>query len=407
MSTDPKRKRRDDDPVRIYSDHRLAYWTGGLPGVGERKQERCGTAEQAANRAVELRKLLGQVRTHGPAPTTTLAVAMQNMLHNMRATKADPSTITQYKSNWNCWMPAEIALEVRCMEAGIRHWTAIFDHVVAGGATETTVENVARTLGALATWGSRRGYFVSSEPFGSSRQRRDVVNDACRRARISAADRNNTYTIEVCPGPADIDRFADAFENEYPGYGRRLVLLGYATGLRINELLALRWDAIDLETGDVKVEAQLGRHQAWPAVKLPKGKRVRTAMVWTGFLDVARSLVEDSLALPADDPHHGWLFPRHRSTTAWADQAGKLARAAKASADWEWTFHWLRHSFATMCLAPEAMEGFGLTLSHLRSLLGHAHTNTTMNMYVDRTVGDQEIARERTARTPGGRTWQK
>lgn len=33
-------KRRDNDPVRVYADGRIAYWTGGLPGVGVRKIER-------------------------------------------------------------------------------------------------------------------------------------------------------------------------------------------------------------------------------------------------------------------------------------------------------------------------------------------------------------------------------
>jgi hypothetical protein len=33
-------RRRDDDPVRVYDDGRIAYWTGGAPGVGDRKVQR-------------------------------------------------------------------------------------------------------------------------------------------------------------------------------------------------------------------------------------------------------------------------------------------------------------------------------------------------------------------------------
>ena len=49
-------KRRDDDPVRVYADHRVAYWTGGQPGVGERKFVRLGDRLSAQEYAVELRR---------------------------------------------------------------------------------------------------------------------------------------------------------------------------------------------------------------------------------------------------------------------------------------------------------------------------------------------------------------
>lgn len=64
--------------------------------------------------------------------------------------------------------------------------------------------------------------------------------------------------------------FAAAFEAEYPGYGARFVWLAFATGMRICELLALRWDSFDLVSMTVAVDWQLNRHRAWPAVKPPK-----------------------------------------------------------------------------------------------------------------------------------------
>ena len=35
------------------------------------------------------------------------------------------------------------------------------------------------------------------------------------------------------------------------------------------------------------------------------------------------------------------------SVTKWADQAGHLATAAAERCDWDWTFHWLRHAYAS------------------------------------------------------------
>ena len=67
------------------------------------------------------------------------------------------------------------------------------------------------------------------------------------------AEREKRYLFDTCPKADDIETYASAFEEVHPGYGRRLVLLAFATGLRINELLALRHDSIDLGTGDVTV----------------------------------------------------------------------------------------------------------------------------------------------------------
>lgn len=51
------------------------------------------------------------------------------------------------------------------------------------------------------------------------------------------------------------------------------------------------------------------------------------------FFDGAVSLIED--ALHRDGSDDGWLFPRYRSGKKCADQAGKLAVAARQRCGWE------------------------------------------------------------------------
>jgi integrase len=401
VSTETNTKRRDGDPVRVYADGRLWYWTGGRPGVGERIPERCGTLAAAEARAVELRARLVRTQGLGPQAASVLGQAMQDMIASMRTAGDAEGSIRQYKSNWNRWMPAEIAWNVRCLDVDIHHWAAIFDHANAEGASEPTVRNIARTLGVLMEWAVDRGYFASSEPFGDPRRRRKIVKKARRRARIVKAEREERYLFAICPKVSDVEKYAAAFEEVYPGYGRRLVLLAFATGLRINELLALRHDAIDLETGEVQVDWQLDRYNAWPARRLPKGNKTRIAFLWSFYTDVAESLIEDSLALDEDDEHYGWLFPRHRSKTGWADQAGKLAGQARKACDWDWTFHWLRHAFATYSMASKKTGGFKLDPVSVQHWLGHARLSTTQDMYVERQSDDLKIARRRTDSAPG------
>ena len=359
--------RRDLDPVRVYADGRICYWTGGVPGQGKRRIQRCGTRENAEAEATRLRAKLALMHGAQPEVFTTVDAAFQAMLISMRKNNRPAGTISQYKSNWNVWVP-ELVGTSRCIDVEIRHWSAIFDYAVQNAASKSTVKSIARTVSAFTTWAVDHGYFVDAEPFGEPRRRRSIVKRAYNTAPSAGSD--DVVTLNRCPSVADIQKFAAAFEEQYPGYGERLVLLALGTGLRINELLALRHDSIDLDTGVVAVISQLDRSNPWPATVPPKGEKTRVAFMWTATADIARSLIADSLERPAEDPHHGWLFPRYRSVTAWADRAGHLAGAAVANCDWQWTFHWLRHSHASYSLAPVQAGGFGLDLKSVSEWLG-------------------------------------
>lgn len=389
--------RRDSDPVRVSSDGRISYYTGGAVGVGERRQKRCGSRAAAEVEAERLRQKFALMHGAQPGAFCTLDEAFQAMVIAWRR-RGDGSTIDQYRSNWNRWVPESVGATL-CVDVSIQQWAAIFDGAVAGGASLSTVRNVARTLNSFMSWADDRGYFVESEPFGEPRRRQRIVADA-RRACPQPVNDGESITMDLCPSTRDVMRFATSFEKVYPGFGYRLVMLGFGTGLRINELLALRHDSIDLDTGEVSVLAQLDRSRAWPATKLPKGKKTRTAVMWAAMQEVAASLVADSLSLPLDDPHHGWLFPRHRSTVGWATQSGRLATEAARACDWEWTFHWLRHAYASYSLAPVSADGFGLPSKSVSVWLGHARPSITHDMYVERQPNDVAHAKSRTGNLP-------
>ncbi|WP_311208474.1 MULTISPECIES: tyrosine-type recombinase/integrase [unclassified Aeromicrobium] len=389
--------RRDKDPVRVSSDGRVSYYTGGAVGVGERKQKRCGSRAAAEVEAERLRAKFAKMHGAQPGVFCTLDQAFQAMVIARRR-EGDTSTIDQYRSNWNCWVPVSIGSTL-CADVSIQQWAAIFDHAVAKGASVSTVRNVARTLNAFMSWADDRGYFLEAEAFGEPRRRQRIVKNA-KKACPPPKTSSDHISMDLCPTTSDVRRFARAFEEQYPGYGSRLVMLAFGSGLRINELLALRHDSIDLETGEIDVLVQLDRSRPWPATKLPKNKRTRTAVMWSAVRDVAASLVEDSLALPADDPHHGWLFPRHRSVTAWATQCGRLATAAATECEWEWTFHWLRHAYASYSLAPTSSNGFGLSPKSVSKWLGHKRPSITLDMYVARQAGDVEHSRLQTQILP-------
>jgi hypothetical protein len=289
-------RRRDDDPVRVYPDGRVAWWTGGKPGIGDRKIERKGTRENAEAYADELRAQLrrGPV-TSGPKGEATLAEMVQDLLDTLRAEHAPEGMVRQYKSDWNAHMADSIGT-VRCREAATWHYRQVFSRLLQEKASQQVMHSVARTLGVVIEFGEDNGYFGTEEPFGSATRRTRIVEKYRKRARIAGAEEAKRITLDVCPTVKDVDEYAAAFEAEYPGYGARLVWLAFATGLRFCELLALRWDSIDLVTLDVAVDWQLDRYGNWPDLKPPKNGKRRTARLWLHYFDVAASLVADALA---------------------------------------------------------------------------------------------------------------
>jgi len=392
-------KRRDSSPVRVHPDGRVVYWTGGKPGLGKRIHERLGSLQAANERAQELLDRFERTGTgRAPRAGATLDEMAQAALDHLQSSGAPEGTTRQYKSSWNTWIPSDIG-SVACRTANLADWTAIFNGLDKAQASESTVRSVARALNALTAYGVANGYFGTAEPFGPPSQRQAVEKRSKSQAAKRKSEQDGHITPELCPTTADVEKFAAAAEEQYPGYGSRLVLLAFGSGLRLTELLGLRVGDINLETGVINVDRQLDRHQAWPATSAPKGGKQRTALLWACYLDVARSLVADAESRQGDE--HGWLFPRHRSRTRWADQAGHLMGAAAEACGWNWTFHWLRHAWASLSLAPVSSGGDGLPLVSVSRWLGHAQPSTTQDFYVQPPKDDPVIAQQATARRPG------
>ncbi len=400
MSKRKVAKRRDASPARAYADGRVAYYTGGKAGVGERKMFRAGSAESAAVWADAYNSRAEESSDPDDWPQTdrTLDDMFQDFIDHLRACGEPEGTIRQYKSNWNTWVPAKVG-KTQCGLAQLWHFTVVFNNLSQQHASLGTVRAVARTLGAAIAHGVENGFFGTALPFATPDARKQVVKKAADKAR-KRAEAERHYDNASCPSPEDVDLFAAAVEEQYPGYGARLVWMGFATGLRINEVLALRWDSIDLVTGLVCVDWQLDRYRPWPALALPKGGKRRDSRIWRGYMDVAESLVLDALERSGED--NGWLFPRHRSVTGWADQAGKLVGAAIKATSWSWTYHWLRHGFASWTLLAKDKGGFGIEIEVVQDWLGHSRPSITRDMYVEKRTGGDDEAWAETGR-PSGR----
>ena len=214
---------------------------------------------------------------------------------------------------------------------------------------------------------------------------RTALNDAVRQGTLvrnaaALADPRRVVERSVSPmRPEDAQAIIASFQG-HPL--EALVAAGVWTGLRMGELLALTWDRVDLERGDLSVTQSLSRVHGVTEIWTTKTRgSVRAVPIAEPLRLVLAAHRERQAAQrgPAADWDRSWgdlVFckrdgqPLNRTTVTRAfrdrlEGAGLRRRR----------FHDLRHGAATLWLAA------GVDLKTVSSLLGHSTIATTANIY--------------------------
>lgn len=154
------------------------------------------------------------------------------------------------------------------------------------------------------------------------------------------------------------------------GWPRLLTIVAVFTGLRIGEILGLRWQDIDHEQSVIHVRTQIDRYAARRDLKTDAGRR-RVILMST----LAGALRRHRLASPhsADtDPvfasRVGTPLDRGRFRGAWTD-ARDTAGLPRIR------LHDARHTFASILVAQ------GRSVVFVSKQLGHANVSTTLDIY--------------------------
>jgi integrase len=160
------------------------------------------------------------------------------------------------------------------------------------------------------------------------------------------------------------------------------VHLTLLTGLRRGELLALKWQDIDLERRVANVrralEQQKGGECAFKDTKTKKSRRPVPLTGEAGELLKAHRAAQNAIRLSTGgsynaeglvfpDPSTGMLWGPDRFSSAFYYRAHKLGIAI--------TFHGLRHSFATIALRAR------VPMKLVSDILGHTTTAITADLY--------------------------
>jgi integrase len=162
---------------------------------------------------------------------------------------------------------------------------------------------------------------------------------------------------------------------------RALWITALGTGLRQGELLALRWEDVDLETGRLRVRHSLANVDGKLTLQEPKTDRSRRSLILPDAVATALRAHRtrqkmDQLVAGSRWADSGHVFatmlgkPHHAATITRCFQDA-LDRAELPRV----RFHDLRHSAATFLLAQ------GMTLEDVKNQLGHSTIVLTSNTY--------------------------
>ncbi|MBQ7288321.1 MAG: site-specific integrase [Clostridia bacterium] len=179
--------------------------------------------------------------------------------------------------------------------------------------------------------------------------------------------------------PEEMQRFL--IQAKYEGYFEML-LLELTTGMRRGELLALQWEDLNHDTGELRICRQVYHVKGSMQISEPKTKSsIRTIILPKVVLNV--------LAEYKKTVNSRWMFPSpmiedmpRNPQSVYKKFKSILERAGCKDI----RFHDLRHTFATTALAN------GMDVKTLSSIIGHVSSQTTLDIYLHSTLEMQRQA---------------
>jgi integrase len=193
------------------------------------------------------------------------------------------------------------------------------------------------------------------------------------------ADTPNVEDVEVSilqPGEAQAVLTALRGKTLYP-----IVATALGTGMRRGELLALRWQDVDLDRATLRVERSLEQTKAGLRFKAPKTKHGRRAIALPAYLvaDLRahwKMQQEQRLALGAGkSPPDSLVFATFEAKPKSPNALTKEWSVAAKALGVKVSFHGLRHTHASQLIAS------GMDVLTISRRLGHGTPTITLAVY--------------------------
>jgi integrase len=355
-------------PRRAYGSGSLTVkggaWYGRWYAGGGRVKRRLGPVRAPGSRdglsktqaSARMRELQGQAVPRAAGERLTVAEVASRYVVHARRRGRKPSTIENIESEVRTHLRPFFAS--RSMQSITAEDVADLVDVLDGkGLAPKTIKNAIATLSALFT-------------FAMAPRRRWATHNPCVGAELPAvheAAEIRFLTID------ELDLLvAHARPGTFQGLDRALYRTAAMTGLRLGELVALRWRDVDWTAARIRVRQNYVRGRYGTPKSRRSTRSVPMADEVGGELDrlfqAARHAGDDDLV---------FAHPATGGPLTKANVTRRLHKAlGDAGLDATHVFHDLRHTFGT------SMAAAGVPVRTLQEWMGHKHLTTTQR-YAD------------------------
>ena len=349
-----KQRVRANGEGTIYWDERRNRYVGELvagyrdDGRPIRKKVQAATKAEVRGKLAELRRQIDGGATKIDRRLTVKQQAERWLTEMLPTRDVKASTERSYRDIVNhyvipTWGSTPLArLSPVDVERGL-------GRLAKQGYSRSTVRHAKHLLGFICDDAEREGL---------------ILRNPCRSARLPKTKDPRPRKAMTPDQAQQLLVYLDASPLETP------VRLALITGMRLGELLALRWDDLSLKTAQPTLTVRKS--------KTPRGRRVIPLARWSVPMLRAHRVaqVEAALALGPAWSDNGLVFPSEVGTP-W-DHANFRHRFQKACRDagiGQWTPHELRHTTASWLISE------GVPLKEVADTLGHASITVTADVY--------------------------
>jgi integrase len=356
------------------------YWRLRWEEAGRRRDTSARSRSEAIAKAAEIVERLGR----GTATDLARATGAELVAHYLDPTRRPPRGqpwSERHRDEQVRYCGLYVLSEIAPIPC--RRLTRVdFQRIINHAPTPSVAQHLRRCLTGIVNAGLEEGHLLP---------RQDVLRgvrwNPPDHAVLETQAVGRAITEEEIPTTQAVHALAAATAHRRrPVWWRELeILLVAYSGLRWGEHAALTARQIDPERRRITVDRQIIETRAALKLSLPKGRRRRVTMypaVTPAGVELAELVVKrlaelyehDDLVFPA--PQGGFARRSNYGRNIW-DPAAVDVGWPRGGDRWRWTFHSLRHVFATWALNQP-----GLRVEDISRLMGHGSTRVTQDVYI-------------------------
>jgi len=344
-------------------EHKEAWIVSYRDRQGDRCQETFDRKRDADARHAAITQAIGQGTHTSRSKSITVAEAGTLWLDACEAHKLERATILGYRIFLERHIRPHLG-HVRLCDLTLADVAIFEDALFKAKKSADLVRKIRVALGQLIGVAQKRGLV-----------QRNVIRDLGRGTQRSERGAKLAAGVDI-PLPSEIGAILSN-----AGRWRPVLVVACFTGLRASELRGLRWADVDLHAKCLTVRQRADRYNKMGPPKSKAGARV----VPFGKV-VLNTLREWKLSCPTKGE---LVFPNTKGnieTLVRIVQHGfKPAQVAAGvvtkNGKPKYSFHALRHFFASWCINTKEAGGLGLSLKEAQERLGHSSLAMTCDVY--------------------------